>query len=220
MSRLHAYDGPQIRVTYDVARCIHAAECVRGLPAVFDPRRRPWVSPGAAPADDVADVILRCPTGALGWERLDGRYAEEPESANTLTVSENGPIYARGRIELRDAGGGHLADETRVALCRCGASRNKPYCDGAHEEVEFRAPSELGPGSPKPVVEREGPLVVRLIADGPLRLDGPFVLRPAGSGATAEGGSCSLCRCGGSRRKPYCDGTHREIGFRADDPGP
>lgn len=215
-----SYEGPGIRVTYDAARCIHAAECVRGLPAVFDPDRRPWIEPTAAPAAEVAAVIHRCPTGALGWERLDGGPAETPEAPNTVTVSPDGPLYVRGRIEIRDAEDRLLTGETRAALCRCGASASKPWCDGSHDGAGFRAPSGLGPGRPKPGSAPDGPLTVRLLADGPLLLEGPFTIRAADGDEAAAGIGGALCRCGGSDRKPFCDGTHRAIEFRADDPAP
>ncbi len=213
-----SYDGPGIRVTYDAARCIHAAECVRGLPAVFDPDRRPWIAPADAPADAVADVVGRCPTGALAWERLDGGPAEVPDAKNTVTVSSDGPLYLRGRIEIRDADGRVVSRETRAALCRCGASGSKPWCDGSHARADFRAPAELGGARPKAGSAPDGPLVVRLLAHGPLLLEGPFTLRAADGDEAAGGVGGALCRCGGSERKPFCDGTHRAIEFRADDP--
>jgi len=213
-----SYEGPDIRVTYDAARCIHAAECVRGLPAAFDPERRPWIAPAAAAADEVAAVIHRCPTGALAWERLDGGPAEVPDATNTVTVSSDGPLYLRGRIEVRDADDRVVSRETRAALCRCGASATKPWCDGSHARAGFRAPSALGTGRPKSGSAPDGPLAVRLLADGPLLLEGPFTLRAADGDETAAGVGGALCRCGASGRKPFCDGTHRAIGFGADDP--
>ena len=99
MAKIRVYDGDGIRVSYDFARCIHAAECVRGLPAVFDPERRPWIEAGAAPADEVAEVVLRCPTGALRYERSDGTGGEEPAAENRLTVTPDGPrSMARDRV--------------------------------------------------------------------------------------------------------------------------
>ena len=75
-NKIRRYTSADIDVTYDVKRCIHAAECVRGLPAVFDTKKRPWVQPDKANADTVAEVILRCPSGALHYERKDGGAAE------------------------------------------------------------------------------------------------------------------------------------------------
>src|SRR6056297_3317510 len=84
---VHQYDGEDITVRYDVERCIHARECVHGLPAVFDPEKTPWIEPDQAEPDDLADVITRCPTGALHFERTDGGPAEETPEENVITVT-------------------------------------------------------------------------------------------------------------------------------------
>ena len=218
MGRVHEYEGEAILVTYEPSRCIHAAECVRGLPAVFDTNRKPWIDAAGATADAIAEVIHRCPTGALKYRRTDGGSQEGPAGENTLTVSADGPVYARGDIEVLDADRGLLARESRAAFCRCGASKNKPWCDGSHSAAGFRAPAELGEKSLKPPSDpASGPLTVRLRENGPLVLDGPFRIGADG-GQDRRGGGCALCRCGASDNKPWCDGSHNEIGFRAEDP--
>jgi len=116
------YDGEHIDVTYDVARCLHAAECVHGLPAVFDTKKRPWVSPDAADAEAIAAVIRRCPTGALHYE-LRGGEPERPPVPTRVRVPEGGPLLLDGDLEIDGM------QETRAALCRCGQSTNQPYCD-------------------------------------------------------------------------------------------
>src|SRR5262245_32394894 len=138
------YEGDEIAVTYEVKRCIHAAECVRGLPSVFDPERRPWVRPEGASVEEVVRVVERCPTGALRYERSDGT-AETAALVNGVTPSPDGPLYARGEIVLQDALGMELARELRLALCRCGGSANKPYCDGRHRVLRFSDPGEVPP---------------------------------------------------------------------------
>ncbi len=218
MAKSRQYDGDGIRVGYDARRCIHAAECVRGLPEVFDPERRPWIQPRGAAADRLAEVVMRCPSGALTFERLDGGAAEEAAPENVLRVTPAGPIYASGRLVLLDAEHRELGPETRAAFCRCGASRNKPYCDGRHTEIGFTDPGRLGRATVRPPEEEGSPdLRVRLRSDGPLVLEGAFtVLAADGQTAAASGGA--MCRCGASKNKPFCDGSHREIGFEADDP--
>ena len=219
MARVHEYDGDSIRVTYEPSRCIHAAECVRGLPAVFDTNRKPWIDATGAAADAIAEVIHRCPTGALKYRRTDGGPQEEPAGQNTLTVSADGPVYARGDIEILDADRGVLTRESRAAFCRCGASQNKPWCDGSHTTAGFEAPAALAEKSLKPPADpAPGPLTVRLRENGPLVLDGPFRIAGA-DGEYRDGGGCALCRCGASGNKPWCDGSHNEIGFVAEDPG-
>jgi len=136
--KVHEYEGQSVVVTYDAKRCIHAAECVHGLPGVFDPKARPWVAPDAAGADELAEVVARCPTGALHLTRRDGGGAEAAPGENTITVEADGPLYAAGDLEVVDAEGSVLLTDTRIALCRCGASKNKPFCDGSHWDNDFR----------------------------------------------------------------------------------
>jgi uncharacterized Fe-S cluster protein YjdI/CDGSH-type Zn-finger protein len=142
MSARH-YRGEGIDVTYDAKRCIHAAECVRGLPAVFDTRRRPWILPSAAAADAIAAVIERCPTGALHYTRSGGGAAEAPDVPTTAVPMPAGPLYVRGRLELRSADGSVIVEDTRAALCRCGRSENKPFCDNSHYAAGFHDPGAI-----------------------------------------------------------------------------
>ena len=130
------YAAPGITVSYDPAICIHAARCVRGLPAVFDPKARPWIRPGEAAPDAVAEVIRRCPTGALLYE-LSGGPGEEADAEVTVTPAKDGPLFVRGRVELTDPRGGAVDVGPRFALCRCGGSENKPFCDGTHKKIGF-----------------------------------------------------------------------------------
>lgn len=133
------YRSESIVVSFDARICIHAAECVRGLPQVFDTNRRPWIKPDEAAADRIAEVVLRCPTGALHFERLDGGPVEPIPAETTLTVVADGPIYVRGNVEVTNANGALIRKDTRLALCRCGHSANKPFCDGTHSKVGFHA---------------------------------------------------------------------------------
>ena len=131
------YTNEAIDITYDPRRCIHAAECVDGLPAVFDTGRRPWISPSGASADDIAAAIERCPSGALHYTRWDGGAPEVPPVQTTIAPVPGGPLYVRGLIQLRAADGSLLVDDTRMALCRCGQSQNKPFCDNSHLGTGF-----------------------------------------------------------------------------------
>lgn len=137
MRKTYAADG--IAVTFDPRRCIHAARCVEGAPEVFDPNARPWIRPENADAGRIADVVARCPTGALRYERRDGGPAEAVPAEVTIAVRKDGPIYVRGPVPLVDPSSGAAWPDAghRYALCRCGASANKPYCDRAHEKVGF-----------------------------------------------------------------------------------
>ena len=126
-----AYTSPDITVFYDAKLCIHAAECVRGLPAVFDTSKKPWIDPAQGTAEEIASVIHKCPSGALRYERLDGGQPEIADAPN-LSLVKDGPIFMRGAINLNDGQGNVLFEGTRVALCRCGMSKNKPFCDRSH----------------------------------------------------------------------------------------
>jgi len=137
VAKIREYDGDGIVVRYDALRCIHAAECVKGLRSVFNPKNRPWVDASAAAADEVADVVARCPTGALKFERTDGGAQETPPKEQSVRLVPDGPLYVHGRIQVEDADGRVIATENRVALCRCGASENKPFCDNSHKRVGF-----------------------------------------------------------------------------------
>ena len=135
------YESERIAVIWDATRCIHVAECLRALPSVFDTRRRPWVDIEAAPADDIAAAVRVCPTGALRYEsRGENGVDEEPqvdEQSPVIEASAGGPFYVKGAVKLVDGDGNVLAQEGRLALCRCGASGNKPFCDNTHLRIGF-----------------------------------------------------------------------------------
>jgi uncharacterized Fe-S cluster protein YjdI len=133
-----SYDSPTIRVTFDPRKCIHAKRCVEGSPAVFKPGERPWIQPENADADSIARIVAQCPTGALRYERLDGGLAESVPAEIHITLQKDGPIYVRGPVPLADPAGNGWEDAGhRYALCRCGGSGNKPYCDNTHLTMGF-----------------------------------------------------------------------------------
>jgi uncharacterized Fe-S cluster protein YjdI len=136
---VHNYTGEKIDVTYESGRCIHVAECIRRLHAVFDTTRRPWVLPDAALPDSVAETVVACPSGALHYERTDGGEAEPVQEQNTIRLVRNGPLYLRGDCTIVNGAGELVVHDTRAALCRCGGSANKPFCDGTHEKIGFIA---------------------------------------------------------------------------------
>lgn len=210
------YKGNDISVTYDLKKCIHAAECIGGLPSAFDPKRKPWIDPDVAEADAVAATIHRCPSGALQYKRHDGGGAEPVPDTNTAVIRADGPIHVRGRLEVRDHEGRLLSDATRLALCRCGLSSNKPFCDNSHVDSDFADAGHLGRGGVlvDDMVNEDRLLTITAAENGFLRLSGPVTLVGA-DGEEREITKGSLCRCGASANKPFCDSTHREIGFTA-----
>ncbi len=117
--------------------CIHMRNCVRGLPQVFDAEARPWVRVDAADADAIAAAVESCPTGALHYRRLDGAPQEQAQEPPTVEPRPNGPLFVRGQVRIVDPNGDVVREDTRVALCRCGGSENKPFCDGTHRRIGF-----------------------------------------------------------------------------------
>lgn len=138
MAKTKAYEGDGIVIHFEGARCIHAAECVHGLPDVFDADRRPWITPSGTPADAIARVVERCPSGALTYERTDGGPAEAVDEIEPrVRVVANGPLHVQGPCAVTDHEGRTVEVGARAALCRCGASKNKPFCDNSHLVVGF-----------------------------------------------------------------------------------
>lgn len=213
-SKVYTYEGEQLTVRYDVKRCIHAEDCVSGLPHVFDRNKRPWVEPDNANADALATVIMQCPTGALHFDRKDGGDFKDDSSSNIVTIQADGPLYIRGGIEVVDQDGTVLLNDTRIALCRCGLSKNKPFCDNSHLEG-FMDEGMLGEGGVK-VGEKEGRLSITLSKNGPLLLEGPITIVSTSGGEQRQGVRAALCRCGSSQNKPFCDGSHKRMGFISD----
>jgi len=134
---LKQYEAPGVVVHWEPKLCIHVSNCVRALPHVFNPDARPWVNAEAASADELAGAIETCPTGALSYVRTDGTPQETPASPTQVQPRLNGPLFVRGDIEVIDAEGNVTRRATRIAFCRCGQSRNKPYCDLSHLATGF-----------------------------------------------------------------------------------
>lgn len=200
------YVGQDITVTFDMSKCIHARNCFLKLPEAFDPAQRPWVQPDKAPAEEVAAMIRSCPSGALGFRYNDGA-AEAPPKLNRIAVLENGPLAVAGDLDIE-------GDETtRATLCRCGLSKNKPYCDYSHVEAGFAASGEPKPKTPDPVEETGGHVTAARVPDGPLKVAGNVELTTGTGHKIVQGKNVFLCRCGASNNKPFCDGSHKDIGF-------
>lgn len=141
--RLQTYQTEDITVTFDPNLCVHSARCLAGLPEVFDLGRRAWINPSAAPADAVMRAIDRCPSGALKY-RLPGPLpmpaaVSSSPAVTVVTLSSDGPLVLEGHVRVQTAGGETVREAGRVVLCRCGATRNQPFCDGSHVRVGFKS---------------------------------------------------------------------------------
>ena len=206
------YVGKSVVIRYDAGRCIHAEECVRGAPQAFDKEAKPWIQPDNASVEHLTAVVARCPTGALTLRGADGSELETPPERNVASVTARGPTYLRGRITI--PGGEHatLVEYTRVALCRCGASANKPFCDGSHDRIGFSDAGDC-PKAPESVATAPvGAVTVKPILNGPLMVEGTVEFQAA-DGTRFVTEKVWLCRCGHSSNKPFCDGTHKRVGF-------
>ena len=140
------YTGEAVDVSYDPVRCRHAAECVRGLPAVFDTHRRPWILPDGADPADVVRVVARCSTGALRTHLAVAVVAEQPITPTEVTAVPGGPLLLRGDLHVTGPGGVDER-ETRAALCSCGGTAHAPYCDGGGTCTDWPRPQRSEPQS-------------------------------------------------------------------------
>jgi uncharacterized Fe-S cluster protein YjdI/CDGSH-type Zn-finger protein len=138
--RLQVYETASVTVTFNPSRCIHNAHCVRTLPSVFNPAARPWVQPDQADAETVMRVVAGCPTGALHAELRDGPSADAAviDASPSVTVMRNGPLFLRGAVQLVDGDDQPLGADARMALCRCGLSQQKPFCDNSHRAAGWK----------------------------------------------------------------------------------
>ena len=106
-------------------------------------QRRPWILPSAGSADEIAKVIANCPSGALHFKRRDSGPYETPQEPTTIVPTPGGPYYVRGFVQLRSADGSSVFEDVRMALCRCGQSQNKPFCDNSHFTAGFDDPGAV-----------------------------------------------------------------------------
>jgi len=185
------------------------------LPKVFEQGRRPWIDPDVAEPDQIQEVVLCCPTGALEFERLDGSSDESPPDEGLVRIAADGPLYLHGDIEIVDGEGTVLERGVRRALCRCGASATKPFCDNTHETIGFSDAGHVT-GTPPSSDASGSKMTVTLAKNGPLLVGGAVVLEDANGDVQFRGVKAAFCRCGASKTKPFCDGSHVGEGFESD----
>jgi CDGSH-type Zn-finger protein/uncharacterized Fe-S cluster protein YjdI len=201
------YTTDRVAVHWDSSRCIHTARCINAAPHVFDPGRRPWIDIEADGTDTIIDGVERCPTGALKYERLDGEPGEEPRRPTVVIPIDNGPLMMQGDLVVLDEDGQEVDTDQRLTLCRCGYTRNPPYCDNSHLARSFRsgvAETMIDPN----VEETDNPTTIAPQPNGPLELSGRIIIVAPGGQVLADVNEVALCRCGRSGSKPYCDGSH------------
>ena len=203
--------GERLELAFEARRCIHSRFCVTGAPKVFLANvNGPWIHPDAMPVERLVEVAHACPSGAIRYRRKDGAPEEPVPPVNLASVREGGPYAFRAQLQIDGAAAGF-----RATLCRCGASKNKPYCDGSHHEIGFTATGEPPSGKTDVLPVRDGVLAIDPQANGPLKVRGNLEIMSGTGRVVARVTSTYLCRCGGSANKPFCDGTHAKIGFKS-----
>jgi CDGSH-type Zn-finger protein/uncharacterized Fe-S cluster protein YjdI len=206
---LEEIEGTELTLLYDGRKCIHARFCVTGAPKVFLANvKGPWIQPDAMNVAGLVEIAHACPSGAIRYRRKDGKADETPPPVNLIALREAGPYAVRGDIRLNGQSG-----ITRATLCRCGASKNKPFCDGSHHESGFSASGEPPTGQAEMLAVRDGPLAIDPQTDGPLQVRGNLEITSGTGRVVARVASARLCRCGASNNKPFCDGSHVRMGF-------
>ncbi|MGE0045752.1 MAG: ferritin-like domain-containing protein [Hyphomonadaceae bacterium] len=205
-------EGEKVQITFNGKLCIHSRFCVTGAPKVFLANvQGPWIHPDDMDAEELMSVARECPSGAIQYRRKDGGREEQAPPVNLISIREAGPYGFRGDLRLDGKPIGY-----RATLCRCGASKNKPFCDGSHHDAHFDASGEPPTGDKTDMLAvRDGPVEVAPQTDGPLMVRGNLEIISGTGRVVARMQAARLCRCGHSNTKPFCDGTHAKIGFKS-----
>ncbi len=134
--KMDDYSGKEITLHDNRGVCAHSGYCSDNSPSVFRLGQEPWIDPDADDADKTTTTIKMCPSGALSYTR-DGVHYKDQERTQAMTVSKNGPHRVVGNIKFNDPGGSEPESGEHYTLCRCGASKNKPFCSGEHWYIGF-----------------------------------------------------------------------------------
>ncbi|RVA87385.1 iron-binding protein, partial [Mesorhizobium sp. M7A.F.Ca.US.006.04.2.1] len=173
-------ESDKIDVGFSGKRCIHSRNCVLGDPHVFVPNAPgQWIHPEAASVEKIVAIAESCPSGAITYVRKDGGPQEQAPVVNTVRLRENGPLAVHAEIVLDGE------TSYRATLCRCGASENKPFCDGSHNKSGFAATGEPQLKDTPALEARNGPLKVTPTTNGPLKLEGNLEI-VTGTGHTVD----------------------------------
>lgn len=131
------YSNTDITVVWKPNTCIHAKKCWKGLLQVFNPQSRPWINMDGATTAKIKNQVEACPSGALSYISK-GKNNDAVQIETKVEALENGPLLVYGTLHITNSNGTKEKKNKTTAFCRCGASKNKPYCDGAHVKVEFK----------------------------------------------------------------------------------
>ncbi len=138
MNIIKKYENEDITVIWEPSKCIHSAICFRNLPQVFNPRIRPWVNMEGGTTEQITAQVNACPSGALSIEQKKSEdVATQTNTQTLIEVVPNGPLLVKGVVQLKHSNGLEENSTIQTALCRCGASSRKPFCDGSHQKISF-----------------------------------------------------------------------------------
>ncbi len=132
------YSNGEITILWKSKSCIHAAECVKRLPNVYKPKEKPWITIDNATTEELKVQVEACPSGALSYRMNNEGDKEEMHTETIVEVMENGPLLIYGTLHITNSNGTKEVKNKTTAFCRCGASENKPYCDGKHKRIDFK----------------------------------------------------------------------------------
>ena len=137
MSRniIKKYTNGDLTIVWEPKKCIHAAICVSSLPKVYNPEINPWIKAENAGIEELKSQIDKCPSAALSYQMKNDNNNKTENMETKIEVMENGPLLVRGKLEVKNSKGDIELKDKITAFCRCGASANKPYCDGAHKKI-------------------------------------------------------------------------------------
>ena len=134
------YQNDDLTVVWKPNTCIHSEKCFKGLSAVFNPANRPWVTIDGASSDEIKKQIDQCPSGALSYKlkNAPSSPADVIEDEQIVEIVKDGPLMVYGNIKVKNHDGSETSKHRVTAFCRCGASGNKPFCDGSHKKIDFK----------------------------------------------------------------------------------
>ena len=137
MSKIKEYTNGETTIVWEAGKCIHSAMCVKGLPEVFKPKELPWIKIDAAKTELLVNQVKACPSGALSFYMNHEKNKNAEVLETKIEVLENGPLLVYGTLHVTHKDGSKEVKNKTTAFCRCGASNNKPFCDGTHVKEHF-----------------------------------------------------------------------------------
>ena len=141
--RQKTYSNNEITVIWKPDVCVHSTKCWKASLTVFNPNRKPWIDMSGGTTDEIIKIVNNCPSGALSFKKnneaaeLKVQPVQSQQSQTTVHVSKGGPYLVKGKFVFVGTDGKEEIKEGSVALCRCGSSGNKPFCDGTHRKIDF-----------------------------------------------------------------------------------